>query len=105
IFSIEVADRFGDQGLVGAAVIDQGDISGLVLSCRVLGLGVEHAFLRHIIEALTGECDEISGRITETSRNIPVRNIFRDHGFVCGADGLWRLRLCPAHQVQDRAVA
>lgn len=86
IFIIYVKDRFGDHGLVGAAVISGGDIAGLVLSCRVLGMGVEHEFVRHIIAEMNRD---LSGRIIETTRNIPVRNIYRDHGFVLEGD-VWR---------------
>ena len=46
----------------------------------------------------------LSGAIVETPRNIPVRHIFGDHGFVRDADGLWRLRLDRAPSA-DRAVA
>jgi predicted enzyme involved in methoxymalonyl-ACP biosynthesis len=107
VFTIEVAGRFGDHGLVGAAVIAAGEIVGLVMSCRVLGLGVEHAFMRHIIASLGDEQRPdagdlvLSGEIVETPRNIPVRHIFRDHGFVRDTDGRWHLRLAGA----DRAVA
>jgi FkbH-like protein len=103
VFAIEVSDRFGDQGLVGAAVIDNGEITGLVLSCRALGIGVEHAFMRHIIAALAADHAAVSGTIVETSRNIPVRHIFRDHGFVRDTAGMWRLPLDGARS--DRAVA
>jgi FkbH-like protein len=92
VFTAQVRDRFGDHGLVGAAVIRSGDIGGLVLSCRVLGMGVEHQFLRHIIEAMARDHRQLSGRIVETARNIPVRNIFRDHDFVL-EDGVWRRTL------------
>jgi FkbH-like protein len=89
LFTAHVKDRFGDHGLVGAAVIRGGDIAGLVLSCRVLGMGVEHEFLRHIIEAMSRDHRQLSGRIIETARNIPVRNIYRDHGFAL-EEGVWR---------------
>jgi len=89
LFAIKVADRFGDHGLVGAAVVENGDITALVLSCRVLGLGVEHTFLRHIIDALRSRHDSLSGRIIATSRNIPVRNLYRDNGFVCDSGDRW----------------
>jgi FkbH-like protein len=105
VFTIDVSDRFGDQGLVGAAVIDKGDIIGLVMSCRALGIGVEHEFMRRIIAASAGDCDALSGTIVETARNIPVRHIFGDHGFVRDAAGIWRLRLASAPSIGDRAVA
>jgi FkbH-like protein len=92
IFSIHVSDRFGDHGLTGAAVVTHGEILGLVLSCRVLGLAVEHQFLQHIIEAQKAGCDALVARIIETSRNIPVRNIYHDNGFTQNEDGLWHLK-------------
>jgi FkbH-like protein len=90
VFAMQVSDRFGDHGLVGVAVIEAGEITGLALSCRVLGLGVEHHFLRFILDALSADHAEIRGRIIETSRNTPVRHIYRDNGFEPIGDGLWR---------------
>ena len=51
-FTVHVKDRFGDYGLVGALVctvrddVVQADI--FLLSCRVLGRGVEDRMLAHI---------------------------------------------------------
>jgi len=91
VFAMQVSDRFGDHGLVGAAVVDRGEITGLVLSCRVLGLGVEHTFLQHVVAAVPSGHAALSGRIIATSRNIPVRHIYRDNGFALDQDGVWRL--------------
>jgi len=88
VFSLHVSDRFGDHGLVGAAVVVRGEIVGLAMSCRVLGLGVEHAFMDQIVAALG---PALSGRILETARNAPVRNLYRDNGFTRGEDSVWRL--------------
>jgi FkbH-like protein len=93
VFSMHVSDRFGDHGLVGAAVVEGGEISGYALSCRVLGLGVEHAFLKAIAASLAPEHEALTGRIIETARNLPVRNLYRDNGFALGEDGAWRLPL------------
>jgi len=75
--------------LVGAAVISDGEILGLAMSCRVLGMGVEHCFLRHVLEETRGLAAGITARIVETPRNIPVRNIYRDNGFVEREPGFW----------------
>jgi hypothetical protein len=41
---------------------------------------------------MIGEIQEtLTGRIIETPRNIPVRNIYRDHGFAEVEPGLWQL--------------
>jgi FkbH-like protein len=92
VFALDVSDRFGQHGLVGAAVVDGCEIVGLVMSCRVLGLGVEHRFLQHIVDTLTADFHALVARIVATPRNIPVRNIYRDNGFVAEEDGLWRLK-------------
>jgi len=89
IFSLHVSDRFGDHGLTGAAVIVNGDIQGLVLSCRVLGMGIEHKFLQYIITHIN---HPLSGQIIETPRNIPVRNIYRDNGFTEAEAGIWQYK-------------
>jgi hypothetical protein len=47
--TVRVADRFGDYGLVGVLMFetkaDRYEVDTLLLSCRVLGRGVEHALL------------------------------------------------------------
>ena len=92
LFALDVSDRFGNHGLVGAAVIADGEILGLVLSCRALGMGIEHTFLRHIRDALKVMSASLRGRIVPTSRNIPVRNLYRDNGFTEADPGLWECR-------------
>jgi len=95
VFTLHVSDRFGDHGLVGAAVIERGEIVGLAMSCRVLGMGVEHRFMQHLIETLAPRWPRLAGRIVETARNVPVRNIYRDNGFALGDDGVWRVASAP----------
>ncbi len=51
-------DRFGDYGLIGAALVDRRDLGAwgvelLMLSCRVEGRGIPAALLRRLLE-LTG---------------------------------------------------
>ncbi|HEY2900311.1 MAG TPA: HAD-IIIC family phosphatase, partial [Polyangia bacterium] len=50
--AVEVRDRFGDYGLVGVMIVGH-DVDALavdtfLLSCRVLGRGVEHAMVRAV---------------------------------------------------------
>jgi FkbH-like protein len=102
IFALHAADRFADHGLVGAAVIENGAITGLVMSCRVLGLGIEHRFLQHVIDAAGS--DHLTATIVPTARNLPVRNIYRDNGFVIEGD-LWRWQRAPQRACVAEAVA
>jgi FkbH-like protein len=52
VLTITVSDRFGDYGLVGVAICEPRgealDVDTFLLSCRVLGRGVEHAILAHL---------------------------------------------------------
>ena len=91
VFSLEVSDRFGDHGLVGSAVIADGEILGLAMSCRVLGMGVEHQFIQSVLTELKKDLKILTGHIFDTARNIPVRNIYRDNGFTESDAGLWRI--------------
>jgi FkbH-like protein len=91
LFTIEVSDRLGDHGMVGAAVITGCEIIGFAISCRALGMGIEHTFLRHIVNESKDQPLGLRGKIIPTPRNIPVRNIYRDHGFIEGEGGAWEL--------------
>jgi FkbH-like protein len=93
VYGMKVSDRFGDQGLVGAAIVIDGEIAGFALSCRVIGLGVERTFLDGIVADLSARHAQITGRIIETARNTAARNLYRDYGFSSGTDGLWHLAL------------
>ncbi len=103
LFAIEVSDRLGDYGLVGAAVIIEGEIAGLAVSCRALGIGIEHRFLRHILDEMKNSPLPLCGRIIPTSRNIAVRNVYRDNGFTEAEPGLWRSATLAAAEPRVRA--
>jgi FkbH-like protein len=90
LFAVHVRDRFGDHGLVGAAVIVGGEFLGLALSCRVLGLGVEHRFMAAVLDALRPDHGQVCGAIIDTPRNGPVRNLYADNGFERDESGVWR---------------
>jgi predicted enzyme involved in methoxymalonyl-ACP biosynthesis len=57
-------------------------------------MGVEHRFLRHILQEMRASA--VRGRIIPTSRNIPVRNLYRDNGFVEAEPGLWQFAMAEA---------
>jgi len=74
VYSIHVADRFGDYGFTGLLVVQDGIVDTFLLSCRVLGRGVEHAVVRWLGEhfaALTFE-------LVPTARNTPAQTFFRE---------------------------
>jgi FkbH-like protein len=78
ILRIRVRDRFGDYGIVGLAIAAAADDSLVVdtflLSCRVLGRGVEHTILRRLGEmAKTQGLGFVDLICIATSKNEPAR--------------------------------
>ena len=94
LFIAYAGDRFGDYGLVAAAVLEGCEIAGLVMSCRVIGLGVERVLLDAVLERLARTHGEAVASIVETDRNGPVRNLYADAGFFRDGD-VWRRSLEP----------
>ncbi len=92
VFVAYCKDRFGDYGLVAAAVLDGAEIAAFAMSCRVIGLKVEHQFLDFILDAVADQHTEVLARIVETSRNGPVRHLYADNGFRL-EDRTWRKAL------------
>ena len=75
--TVEVSDRFGDYGLTGAVLFriaeQELEIDTLVLSCRVLGRGVEHALMAHLAaQALERGATTVSAQFIPTPRNRPA---------------------------------
>jgi len=78
ILVVRVRDRFGDYGLVGALFLrlrsTHVEVDTFVLSCRVLGRGVEHRIVNEL-----GRMARRNGRSTivlkyrSTQRNVPAR--------------------------------
>jgi FkbH-like protein len=83
---VRVRDRFGDAGVVGLALArNQGDscyIDSLLLSCRVIGRGIETALLAYLGQhaRLTG-AGRLVGEFIATKKNAPCANFYIDHGF------------------------
>ena len=86
LYTLNVEDRFGDHGLVGAAVVEEmgsaWQIDSLLMSCRVMGLYVETAFLYRICaDAARHACRTVIGEFIPTKKNQPVERFYADHGF------------------------
>jgi FkbH-like protein len=99
VFVMKVKDRFADHGLVAAAVVEGDEITALAMSCRVIGLGVEHRFLAHLLIHCGRRCAALQARIVETARNAPVRNLYADNSFVRDGAGVWRIALAASGRV------
>jgi FkbH-like protein len=84
--AIRVRDRFGDAGVVGLALarmeVDACRIDSLLLSCRVIGRGVESALLAHLgAQAIRDGARRLVGEFIPTKKNAPCAEFFTEHGF------------------------
>ena len=83
IYALSVKDRFGDSGITGLAIVRNGDgmsfIDSFLLSCRIIGRGIEDEFLKTIVD------DARSGVITAeflpTAKNSQVSEFYDKFGF------------------------
>jgi FkbH-like protein len=85
--AVRVRDRFGDAGVVGLALArNQGDscfIDSLLLSCRVIGRGIETALLAYLAgNAIRTGAKQLIGEFIPTKKNAPCADFYLDHGFV-----------------------
>jgi FkbH-like protein len=92
VIVIGLTDRYTEFENIGLIVLKPcaeppGDaiIDSYLLSCRVLGRGLETAVLHWAIRFAAGrEWKTLRGLIVETERNTPVRSVFREAGFQPG---------------------
>lgn len=109
IFGLQVADNYGDYGLTGVVIAEIPDhrseliIDTLLLSCRVLGRGVETALLAALAEeARTEGASEIVATFIPSAKNAPAAAFLADHGFRAEDDQRRRIAisqvpaLCPS---------
>jgi FkbH-like protein len=95
---VRVVDRFGDYGLVGVVMYeaagDRCTVDTFLLSCRVLGRGVEHAVVSHLARRAQQEGRRwIELACQPTSRNTPARDFLAGLGGHRTAPGLWLFRV------------
>jgi FkbH-like protein len=86
VLAIRAADRFGDNGLIGAIFTQcDGDlvqIDNFLLSCRVFSRGVEQAALHALLShCLSNGARSVAATYRKTPKNINVRRFFPDNGF------------------------
>lgn len=92
IWCLSVADKFGDNGITGCMMVKPNlsqsqnvksmEIDTLLLSCRILGKGIEHAFLKTILSILHNEgVRMVIASYSPTLKNNQVSNYYNKNGF------------------------
>jgi FkbH-like protein len=97
VAAFSVSDRFGDEGIVGAAWVECGErvwrVLNLVLSCRVLGRGVELAVVEWLAaRASAAGATTLHGRFVPSQKNAVAASFWEQAGFAAtGEDGVFEL--------------
>ncbi|HET9982673.1 MAG TPA: HAD-IIIC family phosphatase [Longimicrobiales bacterium] len=86
IYGLRARDRYSDHGLVATALVRAEDgrwrIDNFLMSCRVIGYGVETALLAEVArEARGAGARTLVGECVETPKNVPARDFYARHGF------------------------
>ena len=100
-FALRLRDRLDDHGIISVILAAQVgstlEIALWVMSCRVIGRGVEQAALEAVMRAAqTRGCDAVLGRYLPTPRNSMVAQHYERLGFASagtldGGGTTWRL--------------
>lgn len=102
VFSVDVADRFGAEGVVGGVWVTRRPgfwlLENVVMSCRVFSRGIEHAVLQYVADAARAAgATRLDALFRPTDRNGPGAAFYRGAGFTAGdGDGRLVLPLEPA---------
>jgi len=94
VYSLSVRDRFGDNGLTGVCIIvdwdapEYGIIAVFLLSCRILGRGIEFAFMDAIMRDLKkSKYTHLYAEYIPTPKNKQVELFYPNLGFErCSGD-------------------
>jgi FkbH-like protein len=98
LYTLSVADRFGDSGITGLAILrldgDDAVVDTFLLSCRVLGRRIEDAFLAYLGDrALARGVATLVGLFEATAKNGQVASFYPDRGFLAAGPGTFRRSL------------
>lgn len=88
VLGVRIQDKFGDSGIIGAVILkyesERASIDTFLLSCRILGRGVEEAVLHRALErAKEKGCRQVGGEYIPTRKNRQVAEFYQTHGFDC----------------------
>lgn len=86
IYCIGVEDKFGDNGITGTILLepvpDGVKVDTFLLSCRILGKGIERAFMRCIFDELYEKgIKRIHAEYIPTAKNGQVADFYEQMGF------------------------
>ena len=86
VYGLQYADRFGDAGLVGLAIVRAKEkdwlIDTFLLSCRVIGRTIEQALLAYVVRrGRQRKVRYLIGEYIRTAKNGQVEDFYPSQGF------------------------
>lgn len=98
IWVVSASDRFGSYGLVGGCISRRENdvfiLDSFLLSCRVLGRGVEEAFLQGMAKKATSTgANRLYAHYMKGPRNQPITAFLEKYGFRTSEAGAYELEL------------
>ncbi len=113
--AFELRDRFGDSGLISVVILEKRThelfIDTWLMSCRVLGRGMERFVLNTIMRAAKNAgAERVIGEYLPTAKNGLVKNHYSNLGFVDMGSGFWSLETAqfldsPTYIASDEGAA
>ena len=85
IYAYNVRDKFGDYGLVAAAIVDiqNSEIRSFLMSCRVMGKLIENYVIDEIEKDLIKKGKSVvRAKYIKTAKNAPVEKLFDGLGYM-----------------------
>ena len=87
IYCLSVSDRFGDSGITGCIIVKEGMIDEFLLSCRILGKGIEKAFLSEVLGLLKKDgLTKLRAEYIPTAKNEQVKYFYEKNGFTLASE-------------------
>ena len=100
VYCVSVSDKFGESGLSGVLIAkkrgNNGIIDTLLLSCRVLGRGIERIFVNYCIQTLgqQWQVDSWEASYVPTKKNRHVSEFWDEAGFTRIEEKKTKTRYC-----------
>jgi FkbH-like protein len=93
VYCLSVKDKFGDSGITGCIILKNGkskkemSIDSLLLSCRILGKGIEKVFVNKVLSILKSEgFEQVEANYIPTQKNAQVADFYDRIGFDLQSD-------------------
>ena len=89
VYCVGVSDRFGDNGITGAIFLqpvsdEEVNIDSLLLSCRILGKGIEDAFVKTVLNLMRLDgYRKLSADYIPTAKNGQTADFYDRLGMTC----------------------